>query len=353
MRIVTIIRTALLLSAVSALPAQWLNQRTPGIPRTPDGKPNLSAPAPRTPGGKPDLSGVWSFDGIKYVFNAVRDLKPGDTQPWADALFQQRAVDLGKDDPSDIHCLPQGPRANLYPLPEKIVQTPNLIVMLMEDLTYRQIFLDGRELPKDPNPSFMGYSVGHWDGDTLVVESAGFNDRLWLDLAGHPFTEAMQITERFQRTDFGHMQIEETISDPKTYIKPIVLHLNANFFPDTDLLEYVCPENERDGSGKHLVGKATDDQPGPVRLAPEALAKYVGTYDFRTPESPNVPVLIHVTLSDGQLFFDLYGAPLIPLSETAFSGGVTFFTDSKGVVTHLTVQAPEGDLRAVRLRDGK
>ena len=346
------IRIAIALSSITGpLAAQWLNYPTPGIPRTADGKPNLSAPAPRTPDGKPDLSGLWSMDGGKYIGNIAAELKPGDLQPWAEALLKQRAVDLGKDDPADIYCLPQGPRANLYPLPEKIIQTPNLIVILTEDLTYRQIFLDGRDLPKDPNPSFMGYSIGHWDRDTLVVESNGFNDRLWLDLAGHPHTEAMQVTERFQRTDFGHMRIEETIDDPKTYNKPFTIHINANYYADSELLEYVCAEGEKDRN--HLVGKATDDKPVAVKVPPEVLAKYVGTYDYRFPESPSVPVLIHITLSDGQLRMD--NAPLIPLSDTVFAAPgvqrVTFFMNDRGVVTHLTRPSVEGDNIAPRIQE--
>jgi len=347
---VTALRIAIFVSSISVpASAQWLNHPTPGIPRTADGKPNLSAPAPRTPDGRPDLSGLWSMDGGKYIGNIAAELNPGDIQPWADALFKQRAVDLGKDDPADIHCLPQGARANIYPLPEKIIQTPNLIVILMEDLTYRQIFLDGRELPNDPNPSYMGYSVGHWDKDSLVVESNGFNDRLWLDLAGHPHTEAMRVTERFQRTDFGHMRIDETIEDPKTYKKPISIHVNASYYPDSELLEYVCAEGEKDSN--HLVGKATDDKPVAVNVPQDVLAKYAGTYDYRFPESPNVPVLIHITLSDGQLRMD--NAPLIPVSNAEFAapGGqqVTFFMNNQGTVTHLTRPSVEGENRAARL----
>ena len=291
------------------------------------------------------------MDGGKYLGNIAAELKPGDLQPWAEALFKQRAADLGKDDPADIHCLPQGPRANLYPLPEKIIQTPNLIVILMEDLTYRQIFLDGRDLPKDPNPSFMGYSIGHWDRDTLVVESNGFNDRLWLDLAGHPYTEAMRITERFQRTDFGHMRIDQTIDDPKTFNKPFTVRINASYYPDSELLEYVCAEGEKDRN--HLVGKATDDKPVPVKVSPEVLAKYVGTYDYRFPESPSAPVLIHITLSDGQLRMD--NAPLIPLSDTVFAAPgvqrVAFFMDDRGVVTYLTRPTVEGENKAPRIEE--
>src|SRR5262249_41687942 len=163
-----------------------------------DGKPNLTAPAPRTSDGKPDLSGIWTMNPGPYAFNAATGLKPDEIQPWAEALYKQRREDLQKDSPYTA-CLPQGPASNLNPVAmTKIVQTPALILTLSEDLTYRQIFLDGRELPKDPNPAFMGYSVGHWEGDALVVESTGFNERTWLDFGGHPHTEELRITERIR-----------------------------------------------------------------------------------------------------------------------------------------------------------
>ena len=167
------------LSAPAA--AQWLNYPTPGIPRTPDGKPNLGAPTPRTTDGKPDLSGLWTKISPKYSRNIAADLKPGDVQPWAEALVRKREEDLGKDY-MNVHCLPLGPGYSTAADSTgaemiKIIQTPALVIILNPDLTYRQVFLDGRPLEKAPNPSWMGYSVGHWDGDTLVVESNGFNDR--------------------------------------------------------------------------------------------------------------------------------------------------------------------------------
>jgi len=351
------LRAAMLLTALSVtLSAQWLNYPTPGIPRTADGKPNLSAPAPRAADGKPDLSGVWGFDGAKYVANITAELKPEDIKPWANTLSQQRAETLFRDDPSDLQCLPQGPRANLYPFPEKIIQTPGIILILMEELAYRQVFMDGRELPRDPNPAFMGYSVGHWDGDTLVIQSTGYNDRTWLDLGGHPHSETMKITERIKRTDFGHLEVEETIDDPKVFNKPFTIRISARYLPDTDLIEYVCAENEKDRA--HLVGKISDDRSVPVKVASEVLAKYAGRYDFRFPENPSVPVPVTVTLSDGQLLVDWFGAtvPLIPLSSTTFSlagAPAAFFTDDRGAVRHMTVEFAEGDLKAVRLPDLK
>src|SRR5512143_1583229 len=174
--------------------AQWLDYPTPGIPRWPNGQPNLSAPAPRTPDGKPDLSGIWRGGGPSYRFNIAQDLKPGDTQPWAEALFQERVRDSRKESPL-ARCLPVSiPFHNAFNL-TRIVQTPGLIVILYEspNSPHRTVFMDGRALPKDPNPTWLGYSVGHWDGDTLVIESAGFNDRTWLDSAGHPQTESLRI----------------------------------------------------------------------------------------------------------------------------------------------------------------
>jgi hypothetical protein len=236
------------------LSSQWLNYPTPGIPRLPDGKPNLSAPAPKTPDGKPDLSGIW-LTGGGYTRNIAKDLKPGEVsfQPWAAALYQHRVDTNGKEDPQAYCVLSGVPRENVVPYPFKILNTNGPIVILYEALhSYRQIFMDGRPLPKDPNPSWMGYSVGHWDGDTLVVESAGFVDNNWLDNSGHPGTEALRLTERFRRRDFGHIDAQITIDDPKAYTKPWTVNLQFTL-TDTELIEYVCDENEKDV--RHLVGK--------------------------------------------------------------------------------------------------
>ena len=252
-------------------PAQWLDYPTPGIPRTPDGKPNLAAPTPRTADGKPDLSGVWRGPGAgSYDRNVARDLKPGDIQPWAEAIYQQRVRDMGKDAPR-ANCLPDPfPYYHMVDL-ARFVQTPGLIVILYQGTTnsvHRTIFTDGRPLPKDPNPTWMGYSVGHWDGDTLVVDTAGFNDRGWLDIEGHPHTEALHITERFRRRDFGHMDLEMTIDDPKTFTRPFSFRMDKTLVPDTDLLESIC---ENDRSVPHMLGGTEI-----TKLAPEVLSKYVG-----------------------------------------------------------------------------
>jgi len=235
--------------------AQWLNYKTPGIPRTADGKPNLNAPAPRTPEGKPDIAGLWEPAGM-YVANIAKDLKPGGVpyQPWAEALYKQRRATLSKDDPTG-YCIPGGvPRSDAVPYPFKIYNIPGVMLILYEAVhSYRQIFTDGRELPKDPNPTWMGYSIGHWDGDAMVVETSGFNDHGWLDNDGRPATDALHVTERFRRKDFGHMEIQITIDDSKAYTKPWTVTLPYNLLPDTELLEYVCNENNKDI--QHLVGK--------------------------------------------------------------------------------------------------
>jgi hypothetical protein len=237
--------------------AQWLNRKTPGIPRTPDGKADLNAPAPKTADGKPDFTGIWRQpNGVKYTVNIAADLKPGDVpmQPWAAAVYKQRQDTLSKDDPVG-HCqLPGVPQMNAVPYPYKILQTPTQITILYEAFrTFREIFIDGRELPVDPNPSWMGYSVGHWEGDTLVVESAGFNDKTWIDTGGHPHTDQLHVTERYHRRDFGHIDLQTTINDPGAYTKPWTVNYEIRLMPDTELLEYLCTENNKDV--EHLVGK--------------------------------------------------------------------------------------------------
>jgi hypothetical protein len=242
------IMIAAVLMMTASPSAQWLGHPTPGLPRTPDGKPNLDAPAPKTADGKPDISGLWLTRGI-YIGNIARDLKEEPPmQPWAAALYKQRRDNLSKDDPTG-RCVPGGvPRSTAVPYPFKILNTPsNIVIVLYEAVhAYRQIFTDGRPLPKDPNPNWMGYSVGRWEGDTFVVESSGFNDNVWLDNNGHPAGEALRVTERFRRKTFGSMDVEITIDDPKTYTRPWNVTIPLAFQPDTEMLEYICPENEKD-----------------------------------------------------------------------------------------------------------
>ncbi len=209
------------------------------------------------PDGKPDLSGLWQPELTPYRFDVIQDVKDeGIFRPAAQALFLQRAVNLRHDNPV-THCLPAGPQAifaagstRFY----RIVQSPGVIALLYELGSFRQIYTDGRELPKDPNPTWMGYSVGHWEGDTLVVETAGFNDKTWLDMVGHPHSERLRVTEKFRRADFGHMQVQVTYDDPETMTRPLTMSVAVNYAADADMLEYVCNEDERDT--EHLVGTA-------------------------------------------------------------------------------------------------
>ena len=348
---------AVLVSAMCAgLDAQWLKQPTAGIPRTADGKPNLTAPAPRAHDGKPDLSGLWRLNPGAYGGNIVADLKPGEISPAADALYKQRMEDLGKDDPATYKCLPSGLRAIVGGLGwARIIQTPSVIAILYEGLTFRQIHLDGRELPKDPNPSFMGYSVGRWDGDTLVVDSIGFNETTWLDGGGHPHSEALRVTERFRRKDFGHIELRASFEDPKFYTRPWTIGVDVDLVTDTDMLEYVCNENEKDHA--HLVGKASDEKKDAVKLAPQVLSRYVGIYEFRPPDDPTFAMLINVTLAGDELLVDIAGKdkqPLIALSETTFSlmgTRIDFVKNEQGAVTDLIFHIVEGDMKAVRKTD--
>jgi hypothetical protein len=263
---------ALFAAAPASVCAQWLNHPTAGIPRSPDGKPNLTARTPRAADGRPNLSGLWQTDSApremlarlipdatngvgeeplsQYFINILSDFQTDEgapIRPDAAALFLQRAKTFSNASPLS-HCLPEGmPLVEMAPAPYKIVQTPGLTLMLYErDTTFRQVYTDGRKLPDDPQPSWLGYSVGKWDGDTLVVDTIGFNDRGWLDARGHTHSEAMRLTERFHRLDFGHMEVQLTIDDPKTYIRPFTVKVKQRLLPDTDLLESYCAENEKD-----------------------------------------------------------------------------------------------------------
>jgi hypothetical protein len=321
--------------------AQWLKYPTPGIPRNADGKPNLIAPPPKTSDGKPDLSGIWKISALGYGGNITSDLKPGDILPWAEALSKQRVNNLASDAPRS-HCLPDGPTNSLLEL-QKVIQTPGLVAILSESGVFRQVFTDGRPLPQDPNPSWQGYSIGHWDGDTLVVETAGFNDKSWLDINGHPHTEALRITERYRRKDFGHMQLQMTFDDPKTFTRIWSITVDGNLVPDTELLEYVCNENERDA--QHLVGKLSD-----VKVAPAILSKYVGTYHATGRD-------MEVTISDSAaLMININGRGPVELpavSQTSFyysalGAEIDFFADAQGKVTYLIFAVAEGEAKAER-----
>jgi hypothetical protein len=263
-------KAAIVLMSALATPicAQWFNYPTPGIPRTSDGKPNLAAPAPRTADGKPDLSGFWeadktggtgtSFTGAQLppLFNNIgAQLKDGlPFSPWARALSNARQADNSKDSP-DAKCLPSGIlwlHSHLFP--RKMLQLPGLVVILYERLTqFRQIFTDGRSLPIEPEPSFFGYSSGKWEGDTLVVQTIGLRDDTWADSGGSPLTSSAKVTERFRRPNYGNLEIEITVDDPKAYTAPWTVKVKQIIQVDSELLEFICVDNEKNRS--HLVGK--------------------------------------------------------------------------------------------------
>ncbi len=257
----------------SAAHAQWINYKEPGVPRTPDGKVNLSAPAPKAWDGKPDLSGLWTHDQTpveelerlygkeitkgdvpgmeietvsKYAFNLLVDFKESEApmRPKTAEIFRNRK----QTDFPPTNCLPSGiPFAVLVSEPIKIVQAPKLTLILFEGEDPRQIHTDGRELPKQFDATqWLGYSVGKWDGDKFVVDTAGFNDKSWLDAMGHPHGEALRMRERYHRRDFGHMDIEMTFDDPEFYTKPFTVKVPFHLVPDADIFEYICNENEKD-----------------------------------------------------------------------------------------------------------
>ena len=259
-----------LLLVCHGLSAQWIKYPTPRVPKTSTGAPNLNAPTPRAADGKPDFSGIWEpvknrrcppngcfdMEVPEEFFNAGWSLKNGlPYQPWAAAAVKERQEQNGKDDPV-THCRPPGVlQLHTTPQLRKILRMPpDLLVILSEfAVGYRQIFTDGRPLPVDPNPSFLGYSSGKWDGDTLVVNTIGFKDGQWIDRGGSPMTDAAKLTERFRRINYGKLEIAVTVDDPKAYTAPWTITLGYTIVLDTDLLEYYCSENERDSS--HLVGK--------------------------------------------------------------------------------------------------
>jgi hypothetical protein len=243
--------------ALVTLPAaaQWINQPTPGIPRTKNGKADLSARAPKTRDGKPDFSGVWSAPNFstKYLENLAADGVEVPMLPWAAAIYKERRSNEGKDRPSG-HCLPHSVTDfDAHHMPKKVIQTPDVLVMLFESYhSFRQIFTDGRSLPVARDPAWFGYSVGKWEGDSLVVDTVGLKEQTWLDDGGHPHSDALHVIERFRRPDFGHMEVLLTIDDPKAYAKPWTVKIPWELMPDTDLLDWVC-ENEKDS--QHMVDK--------------------------------------------------------------------------------------------------
>ena len=256
---------AVLVGAPAVGFGQWLRYPTEGIPRKPDGKPDLTAP--RLPDGRPDFSGIWhtamripctgdfgrlidcgaEIGGSPLALNLGGNLSGGlPYQPWAAALAKERAADLGRDDPH-VRCLPDNPpRQWGMPHLTKAVHTPKLLVLLYEvNAMYRQIFIDGRPLPQDPTPGWNGYSTAHWEGDTLVAETAGFRDNLWIDMGGSPMSDAAKMTERMRRPNYGTLELEITIDDPKVYTRPFTVKMPQNIEFDTELVDEFCLENEK------------------------------------------------------------------------------------------------------------
>ena len=243
----TIVAILVAVLTTSAANAQWPEVKTPGIPRLADGKPDMSAPPPRNSDGHPDLSGVWDVGAMTYFMDLASGLKPGEVQltPWAAAVQKQRRDRNHVDDPYG-YCLPLGvPRIDTRS-PFKILQTPKLTAMLHESfvgMIFRQVFTDGRPLPKpsEVDPTWLGYSVGRWEGDTFVVESTGFRDLGWLSAErAYPNSDALHVIERFKRTSIGHMDLIVTIDDPKAFVKPWTNTIPLTFLPDSELIEAFC-----------------------------------------------------------------------------------------------------------------
>jgi hypothetical protein len=346
MRLFLLAALALIVGTMPAA-AQWLDRSWPGIPRTAAGKPDLTAPAPRGPDGKPDLTGVWNGP------TPEPKLDPAIAQPWVNDLVRQRQQDYQKGRPS-YRCLPSGPEADRFAGWKRILQTPTSIAILNDDLTYRVIFMDGRTLEANPAPSWMGFSVGRWDGDTLIVDSVGFNDKTWLSRYGQAHTEALRVRELYRRRDFGHLQVEVTFTDPAAYAKPWGLTADMALAADTEMLEAVC-----ELSSDHWDGSLADAANAGVTVAPDVLARYVGVYSGLYLTNKRT---IEVSLSGGQLIARIIGAagvdggemrPLLPRSQTVFEGlgiGYRFIVDDKGEATDLVEIHISGDSRFARQR---
>jgi hypothetical protein len=319
---------SLVLSATHAA-AQWVNFPTPGLPRTADGKPNLAAPAPRTADGTVDLTGLWNGPGIGLE---TLWIDPVDAQPWANDLQRQRAREFFKSRPQ-YQCRPSGPQA--FEGMRRIVQTPTLITLLNPDLTYRQIFLDGRTLETNPFPVWMGYSLGRWEDDTLIVDSSGFNDRTWLNNLGFPHTDQLRMTERYRRPDVGRLTVDVTFTDPGAYNRPLRFTVDMQLATDTQMLETVCEGNTDD-----WVGSVAELQKSAVNVPREVLSSYVGVYRGRWGTRPRD---VEVTLDGGELhvtaLLSSERAELIAVSDSLFTSteglSYRFFRDANGVVTHV------------------
>lgn len=347
--------TALFLYAFT-LPAvaQWLDRPWPGIPRMADGSPDLTAPAPRGQDGKVDFTGVWNGPA------PVARLDPAILLPWVADLSRQRQQEYYKTRPL-FTCLPNGPETESSGGWKRFIQTPATLAILNEDLTYRVIHLDSRELEADPVPSFTGFSVGHWEGDTLVVESNGFNDQTWVSRYGVSHTEALHVTERFRRPDFGHMEVEVSFTDPGAFTSPWGFDMSMELMADTEMLESVCERGSED-----WAGRLSDAAAKGVSVAPEILARYAGvyrglysgierTYEVRLAGNELIASIIgdYSALGLGAAGLEP-GVPrtLVPLSETLFDGlglGYRFVVNEAGEATSLIITHVSGDYTYYRL----
>jgi len=350
-----ILAALILIVGTTPAAAQWLNRAWPDIPRTADGEPDLTAPAPRGPDGRPDLAGVWNSRP------PVPDLDSTTLQPWVADLVNQRQEEYYRTRPF-YQCQPSGPETQRFGGWKRVLQTPTAVAILDEDLTYRVIHMDGRELEANPLPSWMGYSVGRWDGDTLIVETAGFNDKTWVSRHGVSHTEALRLTERYRRPDFGHLELEVTFTDPGAFTKPWGFTLNMELAADTEMLEAVCERDSEDWDGS--LSDAVDRA---VSVPLEVLERYVGRYtgiysrSERTYEVSLSGEQLTATIVEGYNAVGLgspgldEGAPrlLVPQSETLFEGaglGYRFIVDIEGEVTDLMVIHVSGDYRFARER---
>ncbi len=274
-----VVVTAVALVALSAaIHGQWLNYKTPSIPRLPDGSPNLSAPTPRLQNGKPNLSGLWQPACVvtmpcwqeSLFFDLAKDLPPSAVEmtPWAKGIADARESREHVDDPYG-YCLPPGvPRINNI-VAFKLVTTPELTVLLYETtvgLMFRQVFTDGRPLPQVTEPTWLGYSVGRWDGDTFVVDSIGFRDGGWLDTRkARPHSSEMRLTERFRRTDFGHLELSMTIDDPRAFKKPWTVRTVMTLLADTELIEAFCDGHEKTMEHRRIAAPPAEPPSQPTR----------------------------------------------------------------------------------------
>lgn len=315
--------------------AQWLNHSTPNIPRTTNGAPNLAAPTPRGVDGRPDLSGVWT--GRSELIRVPDDALTAH----AKGLIQERGENYFRDRPA-FQCQPSGPETVIGW--RRIIHTPTLIAIVYENLTYRLIFMDGRTLEADPARTWMGHSVGRWNGDTLVVDSFGFNDRTWLDARGLPHTEALRTTERYRRRSLGQIQVELTVTDPGAFEQSWTTTYDLMFQPDTEMMEAVW-ERAR------WMGRLSDVERTAVPLPAHTLQKYVGVYGGLWGTRPRT---VRIRLDKGVLYANGIldeEVRLIPQSETSFAGtdGLYYVFDSEGNPAAFMVERHvSGDWRYAR-----